>query len=111
MLWVALALVLALAEAVIESLLEAGVRGMTALPVKGIGVQGAVKERFKGAEYGLNDLVDKIQIHMVVPRDQVQSICDTVIDSARTGEIGDGKIFIQPTADVIRIRTKERGAW
>ncbi|WZN63545.1 nitrogen regulatory protein PII [Chloropicon roscoffensis] len=97
-------------DQVVSALLEVGVRGLTCVNVKGIGVQGATKERFMGKEYGKDDLVDKVQISIVVSRTQVQRVCSAVIDSARTGEIGDGKIFIHPVSDVIRIRTKERGA-
>jgi nitrogen regulatory protein PII len=96
--------------AVIEALLDVGIRGLTAMPVKGIGVQGAIKERFKGNAYGLSDLIDKTSISVIVSRDQVQLVCSSIIESSRTGEIGDGKIFVYPVADVIRVRTRERGA-
>ena len=97
-------------DAVVSSLLDVGVRGLTVSEVKGIGVQGATKERHQGKEYGSNDLVDKVQISIIVGRSQVDTVCSAVIDSARTGEIGDGKIFLQPCAEVIRIRTMELGA-
>ena len=83
--------------AVIEGLLDVGIRGLTALPVKGIGVQGASKERFKGNAYGLNDLIDKTSISIIVAREQVQMVCASIIDSARTGEIGDGKVSTTTT--------------
>ncbi|QDZ20259.1 nitrogen regulatory protein PII [Chloropicon primus] len=99
-------------ETVVSALLDVGVRGLTVSEVKGIGVQGAKRERSLGREYGggANDLVDKTQISIVVSREQVQVVCAAVINSARTGEIGDGKLFIHPCVDVVRIRTKERGA-
>mmetsp|Transcript_6516 Transcript_6516/g.16585 ORF Transcript_6516/g.16585 Transcript_6516/m.16585 type:complete len:126 (-) Transcript_6516:48-425(-) len=97
---------------VVRSLSDAGIRGMTTWGVKGVGSQGGQTEleRFQGKEYGDTDLVDKTCISVVIARDQVDRVCSTIIDAAETGEVGDGKIFIYPIADVIRIRTKERGA-
>jgi len=97
-------------EGVIDALLNVGVKGLTSMPVKGIGMQGAARERAVGKEYASGELLDKVMICVVTQREEVNDVVSVIIESARTGEIGDGKIFIYPTADVIRIRTKERGA-
>eukprot|EP00195_Chlamydomonas_chlamydogama_P017243 CAMPEP_0202901780 /NCGR_PEP_ID=MMETSP1392-20130828/14619_1 /ASSEMBLY_ACC=CAM_ASM_000868 /TAXON_ID=225041 /ORGANISM="Chlamydomonas chlamydogama, Strain SAG 11-48b" /LENGTH=199 /DNA_ID=CAMNT_0049588395 /DNA_START=147 /DNA_END=746 /DNA_ORIENTATION=+ len=96
--------------AVVEALSKAGIRGMTASSVKGAGVQGGSRERYAGTEFGLTNLVDKTRIDIVVARSQVDSVTRIVAASAYTGEIGDGKIFVHPVADVIRVRTAETGA-
>lgn len=94
---------------VIQALGDAGIRGMTASPVHGVGMQGGNKERYGGTEFALTDLVEKHRIDIVVVRDQVDLVVRTVATAAHTGEIGDGKIFIHPVADVVRIRTAETG--
>ncbi|WIA16272.1 hypothetical protein OEZ85_012978 [Tetradesmus obliquus] len=94
---------------VINALGDAGIRGMTATPVRGVGMQGGRKERYGGSEFSLTDLVDKTKVEIVVVRDQVDLVARTVATSAHTGEIGDGKIFVHPVADVVRIRTAEVG--
>lgn len=94
---------------VINALGDAGIRGMTATPVRGVGMQGGRKERYGGSEFSLTDLVEKSKVEIVVVRDQVDLVARTVATSAHTGEIGDGKIFVHPVADVVRIRTAEVG--
>ena len=86
-----------------------GVKGMTATDVKGYGRQKGHKEIYRGAEYTV-DFVVKVKIEVVVEDDQVESVINTVIQSARTGEIGDGKMFIYTLDEAIRIRTGETGA-
>ena len=83
---------------------------MTTSPVRGVGVQGGARERYAGSEFSLTDLVDKAKIDVVVERAQVDAVVRCVATSAATGEVGDGKIFVLPVADVVRIRTAERGA-
>eukprot|EP00878_Enallax_costatus_P002824 GHUV01003016.1.p1 GENE.GHUV01003016.1~~GHUV01003016.1.p1 ORF type:complete len:208 (+),score=53.12 GHUV01003016.1:153-776(+) len=94
---------------VIQALGVAGIRGMTATPVRGVGMQGGNKERYGGTEFSLTDLVEKSKVEIVVVREQVDLVVRTVAMSAHTGEIGDGKIFVHPVADVVRIRTAETG--
>lgn len=94
---------------VIQALGDAGIRGMTASPVRGVGMQGGNKERYGGTEFALTDLVEKHRVDIVVVRDQVDLVVRTVATAAHTGEIGDGKIFVHPVADVVRIRTAETG--
>jgi len=86
-----------------------GVKGMTVTDVKGYGRQKGHKEIYRGAEYTV-DFVVKVKIEVVVEDDQVESVVNSVIQSARTGEIGDGKMFIYTLDEVIRIRTGETGA-
>ncbi len=86
-----------------------GVKGMTATEVKGYGRQKGHKEIYRGAEYVV-DFVAKVKIEVVIEDNQVDSVVDTIIKSARTGEIGDGKMFISTLEEAIRIRTGEKGA-
>lgn len=94
---------------VIRALSEAGIRGMTARDVKGVGMQGGSRERYGGTEYSLTDLVEKAALDIVVAREQVDLVVRTIAIAALTGEIGDGKIFVHPVAEVVRIRTGETG--
>lgn len=96
-------------EAVISRLCREGIRGMTASSVRGMGMQGGRRERYRGNEFGLEDLVEKTQLNIVCTRDQVDTVARSIAEAAWTGEIGDGKLFVHPVADVIRIRTGERG--
>ena len=89
-----------------EALTSVGVQGMTVTEVKGFGRQKGHKEIYRGAEY-LVDFLPKIKIEMVVSDDLVQGIVDKVIAAARTGSIGDGKIFVIPIERAVRIRTGE----
>ena len=95
---------------VVDKLSRAGIRGMTTSAVKGVGMQGGSRERYGGTEFSSTDLVDKAKIDIVVTRNQVEFVARICAASAYTGEIGDGKIFVHPVADVIRIRTAETGA-
>ena len=95
-------------EPVKEALHEISVKGMTVAEVKGFGVQKGIREVYRGMEYQV-DFLPKVKIEIVAADDKVQSIIDTIISKARTGRIGDGKIFIYPVAEVIRIRTGETG--
>ena len=92
-----------------DALSEVGIQGMTVTEVKGFGRTGGKKEVYRGSAYVV-DFVPKVRIQIVVDDEMVQPIVDAILSSARTGEIGDGKIFISPMADVIRIRTGERGS-
>ena len=85
-----------------------GISGMTITEVKGHGRQKGHKEIYRGAEYNV-DLIPKIKIEIVVSSEMSAKVVDTLMKSARTGKIGDGKIFIMPIEEVIRIRTGESG--
>jgi len=95
-------------EEVKEALAEIGIKGMTVSEVKGFGRQKGHREIYRGAEYVV-DFLPKIKIELIVEADQVERVVETIIKSARTGKIGDGKIFILPVEEAIRIRTGERG--
>jgi len=92
-----------------EALSSIGVQGMTVTEVKGFGRQKGHKEIYRGAEY-LVDFLPKIKMEMVVQTDMVDQVIEKVITAARTGTIGDGKIFVTPIETVVRIRTAERDA-
>lgn len=85
-----------------------GINGMTITEVKGHGRQKGHKEIYRGAEYNV-DLIPKIKLELVVPSSLVDQVVQAIMKTARTGKIGDGKIFILPIDDVIRIRTGESG--
>ncbi len=89
-----------------EALTEAGAGGMTISEVKGYGRQKGHKEIYRGAEYQIS-FVPKIKIEVAVPEDLVSRIVEIVAEAARTGEIGDGKIFVTPIDHAVRIRTGE----
>lgn len=95
-------------EDVKEALKDIGVQGITVTEVKGFGRQKGHTELYRGAEYVI-DFLPKIKLEIVVPEDQLVKVLEAVTESAKTGKIGDGKIFIYPMEDVIRIRTGERG--
>jgi nitrogen regulatory protein P-II 1 len=92
-----------------ERLRQVGAHGMTVSDVRGFGRTGGKREVYRGSAYRV-DFVPKTRVQMVVEDDMVQTIVDAILASARTGEIGDGKIFISSVADVVRIRTGERGS-
>ncbi|WP_298747558.1 P-II family nitrogen regulator [uncultured Brevundimonas sp.] len=92
-----------------EALQDAGVQGMTVLEAKGYGRQKGHSELYRGAEYVI-DFLPKIKIEVVVADDMVSSVVEAIQAAARTGKIGDGKIFVSDVLDVIRIRTGETGA-
>ncbi len=91
-----------------EALQDVGVQGMTVLEAKGYGRQKGHSELYRGAEYVI-DFLPKIKIEVVVPDDMVASVVEAIQAAARTGKIGDGKIFVSDVLDVIRIRTGESG--
>jgi nitrogen regulatory protein P-II 1 len=91
-----------------EALQDMGVQGMTVLEAKGYGRQKGHTELYRGAEYVV-DFLPKMKIEVVVSDDQVEAVLEALVNAARTGRIGDGKIFVTDLADVIRIRTGERG--
>ena len=89
-----------------DALQEVGVTGMTAIEVKGFGRQGGHTELYKGAEYVV-DFLPKVKVEVVVKDDDVDRCVEAIIKAARTGKIGDGKIFITTVERVVRIRTGE----
>jgi nitrogen regulatory protein PII len=95
-------------EAVKEALNEIGVYGMTVTDVRGFGRQQGHTEKYRGSTYTIN-LLPKLKIEVVVPDERVEEVVATLLEAARTGEIGDGKIFIAEVLDAVRIRTGERG--
>ncbi len=95
-------------DAVKEGLTELGIKGLTISEVKGYGRQKGHTEIYRGAEYVV-DFLPKVKIEVVVEDDIVEDVIEKIIETAKTGKIGDGKIFVMPIDDVIRIRTSERG--
>ncbi|OGW01636.1 MAG: transcriptional regulator [Nitrospinae bacterium RIFCSPLOWO2_02_39_17] len=91
-----------------DELNKAGVQGITVSEVKGFGRQKGHTELYRGAEYVV-DFLPKVKLEVIVPDDIAEKVVQTIINTARTGRIGDGKIFVYPVEDVIRIRTGERG--
>jgi len=96
------------AEEVREALLEAGIRGMTILEVKGFGRQKGHKEIYRGSEYNVGFL-PKVKIEVVVADKVLDVAVSTIVKAAKTGEVGDGKIFVSTIDEVIRVRTEETG--
>ncbi len=95
-------------DAVKEGLMDIGIKGLTVSEVKGYGRQKGHTEIYRGAEYVV-DFLPKVKIEIVVEEDMVDSVVEKIIETSKTGKVGDGKIFIMPIDDVIRIRTQERG--
>lgn len=91
-----------------EGLNEVGIQGMTMSEVKGYGRQKGHKEIYRGAEYVV-DFIPKTKIEIVVDDEQVEQVVEAIRKSANTGKIGDGKIFVLPVEEAIRVRTGERG--
>lgn len=91
-----------------EALNEVGLQGMTVIEAKGFGRQKGHTELYRGAEYVV-DFLPKVKIELIVDDAQAEAAVEAIMQAARTGKIGDGKIFITPVDDVIRIRTGERG--
>src|SRR3954466_7308771 len=87
---------------------EVGITGLTITEVRGTGKQKGFTQHYRGAEYTVN-LLQKVKIEIVVPDSEAHTVANAIVESARTGEIGDGKIFLIPVAEVIRIRTGEEG--
>lgn len=96
------------AEEVREALLEAGIRGMTIMEVHGIGRQKGHTEVYRGSEYKI-DFLPKMKIEVVVPDKVLEKAVSTIVKAAKTGEVGDGKIFVSNIEDAIRVRTEEAG--
>ena len=92
-----------------SALSEIGISGMTVYEVKGFGRQKGHTELYRGAEYVV-DYIPKVKIEMAVDDDVVEQALETIIDSAKTGKIGDGKIFVTDLGDAVRIRTGESGS-
>ncbi|XP_062181555.1 nitrogen regulatory protein P-II homolog isoform X1 [Phragmites australis] len=109
-----------------SGLLEMGIRGVTVSEVRGFGAQGGSTERHEGmappvaahlhgstidsgSEFSEDTFITKVKMEIVVCKEQVEAVIDKIIEKARTGEIGDGKIFLVPVSEVVRIRTGERG--
>ena len=91
-----------------EALQEAGVQGLSVVEVKGFGRQKGHTELYRGAEYVV-DFLPKVKIEVVLPDDQVERAIAAIVDAAKTDKIGDGKIFVSPVEQAIRIRTGEFG--
>jgi nitrogen regulatory protein P-II 1 len=91
-----------------QALEEVGIHGMTISEVKGRGRQLGITESYRGQDYKV-DLLPKTRIEIVTPQEQVETVINTIVQSAQTGCIGDGKIFVSPVEEVIRIRTGELG--
>jgi len=91
-----------------EALNAIGIKGMTISEVKGYGRQKGHKEIYRGAEYVV-DFIPKVKLEIIVESSQVNAVVDTIRQAANTGKIGDGKIFILPVEEVIRVRTGETG--
>ncbi len=95
-------------EDVKEALSEIGIEGMTVSEVKGFGRQKGHTEIYRGSEYTV-DFLPKVKFEIVLPDDRVQKAVDAVVASAKTGKIGDGKVFVLPIENAVRIRTEEQG--
>lgn len=95
-------------EEVKDALGRFGIKGMTVSQVLGCGLQKGRKEIYRGQEYSIN-ILPKVKVEMVLHDDDVDKVVDIIIKAARTGEIGDGKIFVYPVSEAIRIRTGEKG--
>jgi len=91
-----------------EALTKSGIQGMTVEEVKGFGRQKGHTELYRGAEYSV-DFLPKVRIQILVPDEKVGKVVEVITDSAKTGKIGDGKIFVTSVEEVIRIRTGEKG--
>lgn len=95
-------------EDVKRALEEVGVLGMSVEQVRGYGRQQGQHDQFRGSTYALN-LIPKVKLELVVTDDRVEESINAIIESAQTGELGDGKIFVSDVIDAVRIRTGERG--
>ncbi len=92
-----------------EALKAAGVVGITVSEVRGFGRQGGHSETYRGSEYKI-DFVPKVMLEIIIEDDDVTRVVDTIVASAATGEIGDGKVWVSSIDELVRIRTGERGA-
>ncbi|MGA2750398.1 MAG: P-II family nitrogen regulator [Verrucomicrobiota bacterium] len=91
-----------------DALFQVGIGGMTISEVEGFGRQSGRTEMFRGSEY-TTDLLPKVKLEIVLADTQVASVLQAIIQAARTGKIGDGKVFVTPVSQVVRIRTEETG--
>ncbi|MEM1084242.1 MAG: P-II family nitrogen regulator [Verrucomicrobiota bacterium] len=96
-------------EEVKESLAEVGIQGMTVTEVKGFGRQKGHTEIYRGSEYTV-DFLPKVKIEIIVDDEQASTVAEAIVKSANTGKIGDGKVFVSPVEEAIRIRTGETGS-
>jgi nitrogen regulatory protein P-II 1 len=96
-------------EEVKDALSELGITGMTVMEVKGFGRQKGHTEIYRGSEYTV-DLLPKIKVELVLADGQAESAVEAIVKAARTGKIGDGKVFVSAIEEAIRIRTEEKGA-
>ena len=96
-------------EEVKEALTKVGIQGMTVEEVKGFGRQKGHTELYRGAEYSV-DFLPKVKVQVLVTDDKIAAVVDAITAAAKTGKIGDGKIFVYTVEEVIRIRTGEKGA-
>jgi nitrogen regulatory protein P-II 1 len=92
-----------------KALTEVGVKGMTVTEVRGFGRQKGHAETYRGAEYTV-DFIPKVKVEVIVDTADLQKVLDTICRSAKTGQVGDGKIFVYDLAEIVRIRTGETGA-
>jgi nitrogen regulatory protein P-II 1 len=97
-----------LLDAVKTALQEAGLLGMTVTEVRGYGRQKGHTETYRGSEYKV-EFIPKVKIEIVVPDEMVDQAVDAILGTAKTGKFGDGKIFVLPVEEVVRVRTGERG--
>ena len=95
-------------EEVKDALAEVGIEGMTVSEVKGFGRQKGHTEIYRGSEYTV-DFLPKIKVEAVVPDDRADAAVQAIVKAAKTGKIGDGKIFVSPITEAVRIRTEEKG--
>ncbi|MDO5075833.1 P-II family nitrogen regulator [Corynebacterium sp.] len=95
-------------EDVKQALEQVGVCGMTVTEIQGFGQQKGHTEAFRGAEYAI-DFVPKVKLEIVVSNEQASEVVNTVVDAARTGKIGDGKVWVTDVEELVRVRTGERG--
>jgi nitrogen regulatory protein P-II 1 len=91
-----------------DALAEMGIGGMTVSEVEGFGRQNGHSELYRGHEYG-SDLLPKVKLEIVLTDSQVQPVLDAIVSAARTGKIGDGKVFVMAVQQAVRIRTEEKG--
>ena len=96
-------------EEVKDALLDIGIQGMTLTEARGFGRQKGHTEQYRGAQYSV-DFLPKLKMELVVADEQVREVINTILRVARTGQIGDGKIFVTPLEEAMRIRTGERGS-
>jgi nitrogen regulatory protein P-II 1 len=95
-------------EEVKSALDEIGITGLTVVEVRGSGKQRGYVHRYRGAEYRVN-LLEKVKLETVISDQDLDRVVETIVTAARTGEVGDGKIFMMPVMDAVRVRTGERG--